>query len=167
MNKHYNQLGKILLGETKKTKKTKKTREPQAPVIPVPPGTTTTPKEHGQQAMADDEDHPAHRKSVNSWTTYKRIGSILGENGNGKGNGKGNGNGNGNGNGESEYVEIPPEDHFTPAKKEAGRKRGAATTAGAKAWRERHGTPPILSMEKGTGNGNGNGNGKPKKSTTT
>ena len=103
MNQHYNQLGKIFLEKTnpqnpaarrdiaaakERAKKSNRPwkrgglrRELAADDARVrrgeKPRHTTGPE--GQQAMADDKDHPAHRKSVNSWTTYKRIGSILGE----------------------------------------------------------------------------------------
>jgi len=76
MNKRYNQLGKIFLGETKKGEGPgeqgrrpgqtaagyRSQRGAEAPRRAVPPGTTTTTRAQSQEAMAADKDHPAYRK---------------------------------------------------------------------------------------------------------
>ena len=79
MNNQYKQLGEIFLQEA---------RKPQAPVRKVPKGKKTT-KAQGQQAMADDKDHPAdrgralpnltfkRRHGINSWTTYSHMGELI------------------------------------------------------------------------------------------
>ena len=76
MNKHYNQLGKILLEETKKTKKT---REPQAPRRKVtgnpPPELTPAQKaELGELASRRGKEG-----TVNSWTVYSHMGKLIAE----------------------------------------------------------------------------------------
>ena len=123
-NNQYKQLGKIFLGET---------RKPEAPVTAVKKGKKTT-KAQGQEAMAADPDHPADRgravtnlkfkrKHLNCWTTYKRIGSILGE----------------------EQV-----DHFSKENVAAAKKRKAETEALAKKRKGvKHSTDePIISLKK-------------------